>query len=159
MDSPTQRDAWGERLPRRLGLWSAVAVLVGSVIGSGIFRVPAAVAAAVSDPGPVLLTWAFGGLLALCGALTLAELAAVMTRLPQVLVNVPNVDKSRADDDALLAAAVAEAEAELGESGRVLLRPSGTEPLVRVMVEAETAEQAQAVADRLATVVRDRLSL
>ncbi|HJS48201.1 MAG TPA: amino acid permease [Gemmatimonadales bacterium] len=80
MDSPTQRDAWGERLPRRLGLWSAVAVLVGSVIGSGIFRVPAAVAAAVSDPGPVLLTWAFGGLLALCGALTLAELAAALPR-------------------------------------------------------------------------------
>ncbi|HSE27664.1 MAG TPA: amino acid permease [Gemmatimonadales bacterium] len=80
MDSPSQRDAWGERLPRRLGLWSAVAVLVGSVIGSGIFRVPAAVAAAVSDPGPVLLTWAFGGLLALCGALTLAELAAALPR-------------------------------------------------------------------------------
>ena len=82
-----------------------------------------------------------------------------MSRLPQVLVNVPNVDKSRADDDPLLAASVAEAEAELGESGRVLLRPSGTEPLVRVMVEAETAQQAQAVADRLAAVVRDRLSL
>lgn len=80
MESPEQRDAWGERLPRRLGLWSAVAVLVGSVIGSGIFRVPAAVAAAVSDPGPVLLTWAFGGLLALCGALTLAELAAALPR-------------------------------------------------------------------------------
>ena len=80
MDSPTQRDTWGERLPRRLGLWSAVAVLVGSVIGSGIFRVPASVAAAVSDPGPVLLTWAFGGLLALCGALTLAELAAALPR-------------------------------------------------------------------------------
>jgi amino acid transporter len=80
MIPPEQRDAWGERLPRRLGLWSAVAVLVGSVIGSGIFRVPAAVAAAVSDPGPVLLTWAFGGLLALCGALTLAELAAALPR-------------------------------------------------------------------------------
>ena len=67
---------------------------------------------------------------------SLAELAGVMTRLPQVLVNVPGVDKARADDDAVLAAAVAEAEAELGETGRVLLRPSGTEPLVRVMVEA-----------------------
>ena len=59
----------------------------------------------------------------------------------------------------MLAAAVAEAEAELGDTGRVLLRPSGTEPLVRVMVEAATAEQAQAVADRLADVVREQLSL
>jgi phosphoglucosamine mutase len=91
--------------------------------------------------------------------LTLAELAGVMTRLPQVLVNVPDVDKSRADEDAILAAAVAEAEAELGDSGRVLLRPSGTEPLVRVMVEAQTAGQAQAVADRLAGVVRQQLAL
>lgn len=89
----------------------------------------------------------------------LAELAAVMTRLPQVLVNVKGVDKARADEDALLAAAVAEAEAELGDTGRVLLRPSGTEPLVRVMVEAETADQAQGVADRLADVVRTRLAL
>jgi phosphoglucosamine mutase len=89
----------------------------------------------------------------------LAELAGVMTRLPQVLVNVPDVDKSRADEDALLAAAVAEAEAELGDSGRVLLRPSGTEPLVRVMVEAETAGQAERVAERLAEVVRERLAL
>jgi phosphoglucosamine mutase len=89
----------------------------------------------------------------------LADLAGVMDRLPQVLVNVPGVDKARADDDALLAAAVAEAEAELGESGRVLLRPSGTEPLVRVMVEAATADQAQGVADRLADVVRRQLAL
>jgi phosphoglucosamine mutase len=90
---------------------------------------------------------------------TLASLAAVMTRLPQILVNVPQVDKARAEDDAVLAASVAEAEAELGESGRVLLRPSGTEPLVRVMVEAASAEHAQAVADRLAGVVRERLAL
>ncbi len=90
---------------------------------------------------------------------SLAELASVVTRLPQVLVNVPNVDKSRADEDFVLAAAVAEAEAELGDSGRVLLRPSGTEPLVRVMVEAETAELAQQIADRLAGVVADQLAL
>ncbi len=89
----------------------------------------------------------------------LAELAGVMTRLPQVLVNVPNVDKSRADEDFVLAAAVAEAEAELGDSGRVLLRPSGTEPLVRVMVEAGTAEQAQEIAERLADVVGKQLAL
>ena len=90
---------------------------------------------------------------------SLKDLAAVMTRLPQVLVNVDGVDKSRTDEDAVLAAAVAEAEAELGDSGRILLRPSGTEPLVRVMVEATTAEQAQEIADRLADVVRRQLTL
>jgi phosphoglucosamine mutase len=90
---------------------------------------------------------------------SLAELAGVVTRLPQVLVNVPNVDKSRADEDFVLAAAVAEAEAELGDSGRVLLRPSGTEPLVRVMVEAATADQARQIADRLAAVVDQQLAL
>ncbi len=90
---------------------------------------------------------------------SLAKLASVMTRLPQVLVNVPDVDKARADDDAVLAAAVAEEESELGDTGRVLLRPSGTEPLVRVMVEAATADQARAVAERLAEVVRRQLSL
>jgi phosphoglucosamine mutase len=89
----------------------------------------------------------------------LAQLAAVMTRLPQVLVNVPGVDRSRTGEDPVLAAAVAEAEAELGDSGRVLQRPSGTEPLVRVMVEAASADLAQAVADRLADVVRERLAL
>jgi len=90
---------------------------------------------------------------------SLQSLASVMTRLPQVLVNVPDVDKSRTDDDAVLAAAVAEEEAALGDSGRILLRPSGTEPLVRVMVEAGTAEEARAIADRLARVVRTQLSL
>ncbi|MGD9959057.1 phosphoglucosamine mutase [Nocardioides sp.] len=90
---------------------------------------------------------------------SLQKLASVMTRLPQVLVNVPGVDKARTDDDAVLAAAVAEEEAELGDSGRVLLRPSGTEPLVRVMVEAVSADQARAVAERLAEVVRRQLTL
>ncbi len=90
---------------------------------------------------------------------SLAGLASVVTRLPQVLVNVPDVDKSRADADFVVAAAVAEAEAELGDTGRVLLRPSGTEPLVRVMVEAGTAEQAQDIADRLAVVVGEQLTL
>jgi phosphoglucosamine mutase len=90
---------------------------------------------------------------------SIAELAAVMTRLPQVLVNVPDVDKRRADSDPALLAAVAEAEAELGDSGRVLLRSSGTEPLVRVMVEAQSADEASGVANRLADVVRERLSL
>jgi len=89
----------------------------------------------------------------------ISELAGVMARLPQVLVNVPGVDKHRADTDPALLAAVAEAEAELGDGGRVLLRSSGTEPLVRVMVEAATADHATAVANRLADVVRERLAL
>ena len=88
---------------------------------------------------------------------SLNELASVMTRLPQVLLNVGGVDKARADSDTELLGAVAVAQAELGEQGRVLLRPSGTEPLVRVMVEAETHEQADAIAQRLAGIVRDRL--
>jgi phosphoglucosamine mutase len=90
---------------------------------------------------------------------TLQSLASVVTRLPQVLVNVPGVDKSRTDEDAVLAAALAEEEAALGDTGRVLLRSSGTEPLVRVMVEAATHDQAQEVADRLAEVVRTQLAL
>ncbi len=89
---------------------------------------------------------------------SLAELATVVHRLPQVLVNVSGVDRTRTGD-AGVRAAVADAEAELGETGRVLLRPSGTEPLVRVMVEAATQEQADAVANRLAGVVRERLAL
>ena len=75
-----ERDAWGERLPRHLGLWSAVAVLVGSTIGSGIFRVPASVAERLQEPGPVLLAWVLGGLIALFGALTIAELAGALPR-------------------------------------------------------------------------------
>jgi amino acid transporter len=73
-------DAWGERLPRHLGLWSAIAVLVGSTIGSGIFRVPASVAGRLQEPGPVMVAWVVGGFIALFGALTLAELAAALPR-------------------------------------------------------------------------------
>ena len=84
----------------------------------------------------------------------LADLAAAaMTRLPQVLVNVP-VEVPMPDAAERFAAEIAAAEAALGDHGRVLLRPSGTEPLVRVMVEAPTQEQADATADRLAAVVR-----
>ena len=90
---------------------------------------------------------------------SLAQLASVMTRMPQVLINVPDVDKNRATTDPELSAAVVEAEAELGESGRVLLRPSGTESLVRVMVEAESYEAANCVAHRLADIVRTSLAL
>src|SRR4051794_18186314 len=80
-----------------------------------------------------------------------AELAAAVTLLPQVLVNV-RAERTRAEAAEVLAAVAAE-EGELGGSGRVLLRPSGTEPVVRVMVEAPTQEQAEAVASRLAAVV------
>lgn len=88
----------------------------------------------------------------------LADLAAVMTRLPQVLVNVSGVDRSRAATDPELLEAVRLEEAALAGAGRVLLRPSGTEPLVRVMVEAGTAEHAEEIAARLADVVRNRLA-
>ena len=89
----------------------------------------------------------------------LADLATVMTRLPQVLLNVPDVDKARADTDPVLQGEVAAATARLGDTGRVLLRQSGTEPLVRVMVEAPTVELANEVAEHLAGVVRSTLAL
>jgi phosphoglucosamine mutase len=82
---------------------------------------------------------------------SLASLASVMTRLPQVLTNV-RADRSRAAAPEVLDA-VAREQGVLGSAGRVLLRPSGTEALVRVMVEAETAELAGEVAARLAEVV------
>ncbi|MGW1189500.1 phosphoglucosamine mutase, partial [Streptomyces sp. NPDC002559] len=72
-------------------------------------------------------------------------------------INVPDVDKSRVGTSPEIAEAVAEAERELGSTGRVLLRQSGTEPLVRVMVEAADIEQARAVAERLADVVKSAL--
>jgi phosphoglucosamine mutase len=82
-----------------------------------------------------------------------------MTRLPQVLVNVPNVDKSRAGTDPDVQAAVVAATNRLADTGRVLLRPSGTEPLVRVMVEAESSDTADEVAHALAEVVATSLKL
>ncbi len=90
---------------------------------------------------------------------SLAELASVMTVLPQVLVNVKGVDKNRVETDEELQAIVREAEAELHGTGRVLLRASGTEPLVRVMVEAADEGSAQSWADRIARVVEKRLAL
>ncbi|HEY7596514.1 MAG TPA: phosphoglucosamine mutase [Actinophytocola sp.] len=83
----------------------------------------------------------------------LAELAGVMTRLPQVLVNVKVADKAAVATSDSVSSAVAAVEAELGDSGRVLLRPSGTEQLVRVMVEAPSHEMAEAAAQRLVGVV------
>ncbi|MBB3039648.1 phosphoglucosamine mutase [Hoyosella altamirensis] len=84
---------------------------------------------------------------------SLHDLAAVMTVLPQVLVNVSVSDKAAVAGDTAVLAAIADAERQLGETGRVLLRASGTEQLVRVMVEAASAEQAQKLAEGLARTV------
>ncbi len=89
---------------------------------------------------------------------TLADLAGIMTHFPQVLVNVKNVDKSRLESNVVVADAVSAAEFELGDTGRVLLRKSGTEPVVRVMVEAADRIQAEALADRLVGVVESELA-
>ncbi|GIF41238.1 phosphoglucosamine mutase [Actinoplanes xinjiangensis] len=85
---------------------------------------------------------------------SLADLAAVVHKLPQVLINVKVGNRDAGAAAPTVQAAVALAENELGETGRVLLRPSGTEPLVRVMVEAATEDQARAVAERIAEEVR-----
>ncbi|TFB96919.1 phosphoglucosamine mutase [Cryobacterium sp. HLT2-28] len=90
---------------------------------------------------------------------TLAELASVMTVYPQILVNVRGVDHHALGHDDTIASAVLAAEAELGETGRVLLRPSGTEPMVRVMVEAADQATADRLAHTLAGVVRECLAL
>ncbi|GAA1784291.1 MULTISPECIES: phosphoglucosamine mutase [Leucobacter] len=89
----------------------------------------------------------------------LSELAKCMTVYPQVLVNVRGVDRTGVHGDAVLEQAVRQAEMVLGAKGRVLLRPSGTEPVVRVMVEAEHVDQAQQLADDLAAVVKERLAV
>jgi phosphoglucosamine mutase len=89
---------------------------------------------------------------------TLAELASIMKVYPQVMINVRDVDRTRVSDE-VVQAAVREVEAELGDTGRVLLRASGTEQLVRVMVEAADDASAQRYAERLADVVRERLAL
>ncbi len=88
---------------------------------------------------------------------TLQELSRVMVRFPQVLINVKNVAKERLASSTAIADAVKAAEAELGSNGRVLLRASGTEPLVRVMVEAQSDAVAQSVASKLAQVVETEL--
>jgi phosphoglucosamine mutase len=88
---------------------------------------------------------------------SLRDLCSSVARLPQVLVNVSGVDRTRVFTDPTLQEAVTAARAELGDAGRILLRPSGTEPLVRVMVEAETDETAREIAERLAGIVAARL--
>ncbi|MBG6179738.1 phosphoglucosamine mutase [Arthrobacter sp. CAN_A1] len=90
---------------------------------------------------------------------TLKELSQIMNKLPQVLINVKGVDKGAVTTNEHVQQAVLEAQETLGETGRVLLRPSGTEPVVRVMVEAADMETAQLTADRLAETVQLRLAL
>jgi phosphoglucosamine mutase len=84
---------------------------------------------------------------------SLQELAGIVKKFPQVLLNIPDVDKAKIDN-AELKDAVKKSETTLGDKGRVLLRSSGTEPLIRVMVEAETMKQAQEIAESLASVVK-----
>ena len=90
---------------------------------------------------------------------SLRDLASVMTRLPQKMINVKGVDKDAVEGNAAVQEAVLAATAELDGTGRVLLRKSGTEPVVRVMVEAQTSEHASSICHRLADVVRENLSL
>lgn len=85
---------------------------------------------------------------------SLTDLASAVTKLPQVMINVRVADRNAGAAAPEVVAAVAAAEAELGETGRVLLRPSGTEPLVRVMVEAATLDTARSVAEAIAATVR-----
>lgn len=90
---------------------------------------------------------------------SLKELATIMTKLPQVLINVKGVDKSSVNSDQEVQRAVREAQDSLGETGRVLLRPSGTEPVVRVMVEAADMATAESTAEALAGIVQNQLAL
>lgn len=87
----------------------------------------------------------------------LHDLASDMTVYPQVLLNVADVEQAGLSANTAVADELARSEAELGDTGRVLLRPSGTEPVIRVMVEADSAQRAQAVAERISTVVREQL--
>ena len=89
---------------------------------------------------------------------SLTELAEVMVRFPQVLVNVEGVNKSKLETSKAIAIAISDYESKLGSSGRILLRASGTEPLVRVMVEAETQSVAEEIAQKLASLVTLELS-
>jgi phosphoglucosamine mutase len=88
---------------------------------------------------------------------SLADLAAAVTKFPQVLINVRDVDRTALEQSDEVKTAVLRAREQLGDSGRVLLRPSGTEPVIRVMVEAATLEQAQEISKELAEIVGSAL--
>ena len=88
---------------------------------------------------------------------SLNDLAKIMTRFPQVLINVSGVAKEKLESSPAISTAVAKFEAELGDTGRILLRASGTEPLVRVMVEAQSDSIAKEIAEKLAKVVKEEL--
>jgi phosphoglucosamine mutase len=122
------------------------AVLGGEQSGHVIFR-------RYATTGDGLLTAVRFLSLAAARGVGVGELAAVMRRYPQVLISVRVTDRESVSSSASVSAAVHEAERALGDTGRVLLRPSGTEPLVRVMVEAETREEADRHARAIADVV------
>jgi phosphoglucosamine mutase len=126
------------------------AVLGGEQSGHVIFREHA-------TTGDGLLTAVRFLSLAAARGETVRELASVMRRFPQVMVNVPVRDREDLDGATAVADAVAAAEADLGDSGRVLVRPSGTEPLIRVMVEAPTEDDARRHAEAIASAVRAAL--
>jgi phosphoglucosamine mutase len=90
---------------------------------------------------------------------SLADLSTVMKRYPQVLINVKNVNKSALETSETIKAHILSMEEELAETGRILVRASGTESLVRVMVEAESEAQAEQIAHKLAEIVRSELEI
>ena len=90
---------------------------------------------------------------------SLKELGSVVTRLPQSLINVRGVDKLRAGIDPDVNKAVSDVNHQLGDTGRVVLRPSGTEPVVRVMVEAGTQSEADQICEQLAGIVKEKLAI
>ena len=89
---------------------------------------------------------------------SLKELASVMERFPQELINVKDVDKAKLITSTVLQNKIDAKQKELGTSGRILVRASGTESLVRVMVEAQNATAAKEIAEDLAALVRLELS-
>jgi len=90
---------------------------------------------------------------------SLKELASFMERYPQVLINVKGVDKSRLNSNSVIKKRITEIESELGSNGRVLLRASGTEPVIRVMIEAQSQDKAEGFASALAALVKSELAL